>query len=114
MSICGKVHPNKIPIYLVITNCHICAVHVELFGLTCGLLLGCIKQALVAIKNLLQLRTTEARVFKDFCALGDALKNLRQLLHDLMEDEYQRDYVMDVESLRVEVEHNFQRKLVKQ
>lgn len=70
-----------------------------------------IKQALVAIKSLLQLRTTEARVFKDFCALGDALNRMRQLLHDLMADEYQRDYVMDVENLRVEVEHTFQRKL---
>ncbi|TKY49995.1 Nucleotide exchange factor SIL1 [Spatholobus suberectus] len=72
------------------------------------------EKALVAIKSLLQLRTTEARVFKDFCALGDALNRMRQLLHDLMADEYQRDYVMDVESLRVEVEHIFHRKLVKQ
>ncbi|XP_020208639.1 nucleotide exchange factor SIL1 isoform X2 [Cajanus cajan] len=72
------------------------------------------EKALVAIKSLLQLRTTKAWVFKDFCALGDALNRMRQLLHDLMVDEYQRDYVMDVESLRVEVEHIFHRKLVKQ
>ncbi|KAJ1410283.1 Nucleotide exchange factor Fes1 [Sesbania bispinosa] len=72
------------------------------------------EKALVAIKSLLQLRTTEARVFKDFCALGDALNRMRQLLHDLMADEYQRDYVMGVESLRIEVEHIFHRKLVKQ
>ena len=76
--------------------------------------LGCVKQALVAIKSLLQLRTTEALVFRDFCALGDALNRMRQLLHDLIADEYQRDYVMDVESLRNEVEHIFHRKLVKQ
>ena len=30
---------------------------------------------------------------------------------EMMADEYQRDYVMDVENLRVEVEHTFQRKL---
>ncbi|XP_057433488.1 uncharacterized protein LOC130726259 [Lotus japonicus] len=72
------------------------------------------EKALVAIKNLLQLRTTEARVFKDFCALGDALSRMRQLLHDLMADEYQKDYATDVESLRIEVEHIFHRKLVKQ
>ncbi|XP_057444099.1 uncharacterized protein LOC130736275 [Lotus japonicus] len=63
------------------------------------------EKALVAIKSLLQLRTTEARVFKDFCALGDALSRMRQLLHDLMANEYQRDYLMDVENLRIEVEH---------
>ncbi|KAK7401249.1 hypothetical protein VNO78_12584 [Psophocarpus tetragonolobus] len=72
------------------------------------------EKALVAIKSLLQLRTTEARVFKDFCALDDALNRMRQFLHDLMADEYQRDYVMDVEDLRVEVEQIFHGKLVKQ
>ncbi|KAK7306615.1 hypothetical protein VNO77_44566 [Canavalia gladiata] len=72
------------------------------------------EKALVAIKSLLQLRITEARVFRDFCALGDALNRMKQLLHDLMVDENQRDYVMDVESLRVEVVHIFHRKLVKQ
>ncbi|QCD78727.1 nucleotide exchange factor SIL1 [Vigna unguiculata] len=72
------------------------------------------EKALVAIKSLLQLRTTDAQVFKDFCALGDALNKMRKLLHDLMEDEYKRDYAIDVESLRVEVEHIFERKLVKQ
>ncbi|RDX78101.1 Nucleotide exchange factor SIL1 [Mucuna pruriens] len=69
------------------------------------------EKALVAIKSLLQLRTTEARVFEDFCGLGDALNRMRQLLHDLMADEYERDYVMDMESLRVEVEHIFHTKL---
>ncbi|CAJ1965520.1 unnamed protein product [Sphenostylis stenocarpa] len=72
------------------------------------------EKALVAIKSLLQLRTTVTRVFKDFCDLGDALNRVRQLLHDLMEDEYQRDYVMDLERLRVEVEHIFQKKLAHQ
>ncbi|ESW18101.1 hypothetical protein PHAVU_006G013100 [Phaseolus vulgaris] len=69
------------------------------------------EKALVAIKSLLQLRTTDATVFKDFCALGDALNKMRKLLHDLMENEYKRDYAIDVESLRIEVEHIFERKL---
>ncbi|KAK2388559.1 hypothetical protein P8452_26525 [Trifolium repens] len=72
------------------------------------------EKALVAIKNLLQLKTTEARVFRDFCALGDALNRMKQLLHDLMADEDQKDYVMDVENVRIDVEHIFNRKLVKQ
>ncbi|XP_004502032.1 uncharacterized protein [Cicer arietinum] len=72
------------------------------------------EKALVAIKSLLQLRTTEARVFRDFCALGDALNRMKQLLHDLMADDDQRDYAMDVEDVRIEVEHIFHKKLVKQ
>ncbi|XP_007049897.2 PREDICTED: hsp70 nucleotide exchange factor FES1 [Theobroma cacao] len=71
------------------------------------------EKALVAIKNLLQLRTTEALVFKDFCGLGDALERMKQQLEDLMLDEYHRDYVMDVEGLRKEVELIFQAKLGK-
>ncbi|GAU51228.1 hypothetical protein TSUD_136250, partial [Trifolium subterraneum] len=69
------------------------------------------EKALVAIKSLLQLKTTEARVFRDFCALGDALNRMKQLLHDLMADEDQKDYVMDVENVRIDVEHIFNRKL---
>lgn len=70
-------------------------------------------QALAAIKNLLQLRTIEALVLKDFCGLDTALERLRQQLQDLMQEEYQRDYAMDVEVLRREVELIFQRKLGK-
>ncbi|XP_058787283.1 uncharacterized protein LOC131661695 [Vicia villosa] len=72
------------------------------------------EKALVAIKSLLQLKTTEARVFRDFCALGDALNRMKQLLRDLMTDEDQRDYVMDVENVRTEVENIFHGKLIKQ
>ncbi|KAI9074272.1 hypothetical protein K1719_043757 [Acacia pycnantha] len=71
-------------------------------------------KALVAIKSLLQLRTIEALVLKDFCALGDALNKMRQLLLNVMVDEFQRDYVIDVESLRSEVEYIFQGKLLEQ
>ncbi|XVF14646.1 hypothetical protein REPUB_Repub09cG0079400 [Reevesia pubescens] len=71
------------------------------------------EKALVAIKNLLQHRTTEALVFKDFCRLGDALERMKKQLEDLMLEEYQREYVIDVEGLRREVELIFQAKLGK-
>ncbi|KAL7241383.1 hypothetical protein ACSBR2_006906 [Camellia fascicularis] len=71
------------------------------------------EKALVAIKNLLQLKTTEALVFKDFCGLDGALHRMRQQLQQLMADEYLRDYALDVESLRREVELIFHGKLEK-
>ncbi|KDO37954.1 hypothetical protein CISIN_1g015496mg [Citrus sinensis] len=69
------------------------------------------EKALAAIKNLLQLRTTEALVLKDFCGLDTALERLRQQLQEVMLEEDQRDYAMDVEALRREVELIFFRKL---
>ncbi|KAJ9710074.1 hypothetical protein PVL29_001512 [Vitis rotundifolia] len=71
------------------------------------------EKALVAVKNLLQLRTTEALVFKDYCDLDGALERMRKQLQQLMEDEYKRDYVMDLESLRREVGLVFHQKLGK-
>ncbi|CAL8993450.1 unnamed protein product [Prunus brigantina] len=71
------------------------------------------EKALVALKNLLQLKTTEALVFKDFCGLDGALERLRLRLQDLMVEEEHRDYVMDVERLRSEVQEIFDRKLEK-
>ncbi|KAL6188340.1 hypothetical protein ACLB2K_039733 [Fragaria x ananassa] len=71
------------------------------------------EKALIAIKNLLRLKTTEALVFKDFCGLDVALERMRQQLQDLMVEEYHKDYAMDVESLRNEVQLIFQRKLEK-
>lgn len=68
-------------------------------------------QALITIKNLLQLRTTDALVFKDFCGLEAALGRMRLQLQDLIVEEHQRDYAMDVERLRNEVELIFHRKL---
>ncbi|KAJ4840153.1 hypothetical protein Tsubulata_000235, partial [Turnera subulata] len=69
------------------------------------------EKALVAIKNLLQLKTTEAIVFRDFCGLDSALERIRQQLQDLMVDEYQKDFAMDMETLCREVELIFLRKL---
>ncbi|XVF75927.1 hypothetical protein PTKIN_Ptkin13bG0226200 [Pterospermum kingtungense] len=66
------------------------------------------EKALVAVKNLQQLATTEAMVFKDFCKLGDALERMKQQLED-----YHSEYVTDVEVLCKEVELIFQAKLGK-
>ncbi|GMH09178.1 hypothetical protein Nepgr_011018 [Nepenthes gracilis] len=71
------------------------------------------EKALVAIKNLLQLRTTDAVVFRDFCDLHKTLERIRLQLQPLMEEEDQRDYAVDVESLRREVEQIFYEKLNK-
>ncbi|KAL5732308.1 hypothetical protein ACOSQ2_032000 [Xanthoceras sorbifolium] len=72
------------------------------------------EKALVAIKNLLQLRTTEALVLQDFCGLDAALERLRQQLEGLMLEEDHKDYAMDVETIRREVELIFHRKLYKE
>ncbi|KAK0593551.1 hypothetical protein LWI29_037632 [Acer saccharum] len=69
------------------------------------------EKALVAIKNLLQLRTTEALVLRDFCGLDGALERLRHQLKGLIQEEDRKDYAMDVETIRREVELIFHSKL---
>ncbi|XP_057961627.1 hsp70 nucleotide exchange factor FES1 isoform X2 [Malania oleifera] len=71
------------------------------------------EKALVAVKSLLQLRSNEALVFKDFCGLESALARMREQFQDLMLEEYRRDYAMDLEKLRSEVELIYRRKLQK-
>lgn len=71
------------------------------------------EKALLAITSLLQLRTTEAQVLKELCGLDVALERMRQQLQDLMGDEHQKDYAMDLESLRSEVEIILHQKLPK-
>ncbi|GMI98114.1 hypothetical protein like AT3G51980 [Hibiscus trionum] len=69
------------------------------------------EKALIAIKNLLQLKTTEAILFEEFCGLGEALERMKKQLEDSMLEEDHREYVTDVEILRKEVELAFQAKL---
>ncbi|XP_058102609.1 uncharacterized protein LOC131246464 isoform X2 [Magnolia sinica] len=71
------------------------------------------EKTLMAIRSLLQLTTTEALVFKNFCDLGGALERMRKQLEELMAEEFQREYARDLESLRREVEFIFHRKLEK-
>ncbi|KAK8710986.1 hypothetical protein V6N13_146293 [Hibiscus sabdariffa] len=69
------------------------------------------EKALVAIKNLLLLKTTEAMVFEEFCGLGEALERMKKQLEDSMLEEDHREYVIDIENLLKEVELTFQAKL---
>lgn len=62
------------------------------------------EKALYAVKNLLQLRSTEALVFKEVCKLDVTLETMRQQLEQLMIEENFKEYAADVESLRREVE----------
>lgn len=71
------------------------------------------EKSLLAIRSLLQLASTEALVFKEFCGLDEALERMREQLEGLMEEEFQRDYARDMEILRREVESIFHRKLEK-
>lgn len=73
--------------------------------------LGCVFQALEAIKTLLQLKSIEPSVLRDFCGLEGALERMKLQLEESMADENMRDYAADVESLRGEVELIFRGKL---
>ncbi|KAK3003599.1 hypothetical protein RJ639_019845 [Escallonia herrerae] len=71
------------------------------------------EKALFIIKNLIQLGSTKALVLKDFCGLDGALERMRLQLQQLMVEEEQAEYAIDVESLRREVEVLFIGKLTK-
>ncbi|KAJ4961185.1 hypothetical protein NE237_021095 [Protea cynaroides] len=71
------------------------------------------EKALMAIKSLLQLRTTEALVLKDFCGLDGVLERMREHFQQLTSEEYQKDFMRDLESLRGEVKAIFHSKLEK-
>ncbi|KAF8378091.1 hypothetical protein HHK36_029427 [Tetracentron sinense] len=71
------------------------------------------EKALMAIKSLLRVGTTDALVLKDFCGLDGALERMGKQLQQLMAEEYQSDYMKDMESLRIEVELIFHRQLEK-
>ncbi|WCJ43817.1 ARM repeat superfamily protein [Euphorbia peplus] len=71
------------------------------------------EKALVAIKSVLELRTTEASIFDNFCGLDGALERMRLQLQDLMAVEDHRDFAIDMESLRRETEVIFHKKLGK-
>lgn len=71
------------------------------------------EKALSAIKNLLQLRSVDALIFKEFCGLDGILERLRQLLQQWIIQENQREFAMDVENLRREVQMIYLSKLDK-
>ncbi|VVB05409.1 unnamed protein product [Arabis nemorensis] len=69
------------------------------------------EKALEAIKTLLQLKSVEPLILRDFCGLEGSLKRMKMQLEESMADENMRDYAADVESLRGEVELIFRQKL---
>ncbi|GAA0151026.1 hypothetical protein LIER_09835 [Lithospermum erythrorhizon] len=71
------------------------------------------EKALYSIKSLLLLKSTDALILKNFCKLDAALEKMRLQLELLMADENHREYAIDLESLRREVEENYFRKLDK-
>ncbi|CAH8385250.1 unnamed protein product [Eruca vesicaria subsp. sativa] len=69
------------------------------------------EKALTAINTLLQLKSIEPLILRDFCGLEGALERMKLQLKESMADEDKRDYAEDVESLRGEVELIFRAKL---
>ncbi|KAL1199821.1 hypothetical protein V5N11_013079 [Cardamine amara subsp. amara] len=69
------------------------------------------EKALTAIKTLLELKSVEPQILREFCGLEGALERMKLQLEESMVDEDKRDYAADVESLRGEVELIFRQKL---
>ncbi|CAN4090254.1 unnamed protein product [Withania somnifera] len=66
------------------------------------------EKALYAIKNILQLGSTEVQLFREHCELSGALERAKQQLQKLNDP---TEYAMVVERLRKEVELTFHQKL---
>ncbi|EHA8588202.1 hypothetical protein COCNU_scaffold004370G000010 [Cocos nucifera] len=69
------------------------------------------EKALMAIRSLLQLTSTKALDFKDFCSLDEVLERMREHLDKLMSQEEHTEYARDLESLRREVYIIFHQKV---
>jgi nucleotide exchange factor SIL1 len=68
-------------------------------------------QALLAIRSLLQLTSADASDLQKFSGLDDTLDALRVQLDELTSQEERREYALEVEILRREVQIVFQQKL---
>ncbi|CAL9207039.1 unnamed protein product, partial [Musa hybrid cultivar] len=71
------------------------------------------EKALLAVRSLLQLTSTDASDLRDFCSLDRILESMRKDLEKLMLEEDLRDFVNEIESLRREVAIIFHSKLEK-
>ncbi|XP_008801182.2 hsp70 nucleotide exchange factor FES1 isoform X2 [Phoenix dactylifera] len=69
------------------------------------------EKALMAIRSLLQLSSTKALDFKDFCSLDEVLERMREHLGKLISLEEHTEYARDLESLRREVYIIFHKKV---
>ncbi|KAH6837896.1 ARM repeat superfamily protein [Perilla frutescens var. hirtella] len=71
------------------------------------------EKALYAVKRLLMLRSTDALVLKEICELDLALGRMKQQLQQLTLDDNFKEFAVDTENLRKEVELIFLGKLEK-
>lgn len=71
------------------------------------------EKALMAIRSLLRLSSTDASDFKDFCGLDTVLDRMRVRLEKLMNLEEHGDYAAELEGLRREVHTIYHQKLEK-
>jgi nucleotide exchange factor SIL1 len=69
-----------------------------------------IMQALLAVKSLLQLTSDDAADLQKFSGLDDSLDALRVQLDELTSREERKEYALEVEILRREVQIVFQQK----
>lgn len=71
------------------------------------------EKVLLAVKNLLMLKSTESLVVDGFCGLDGALEMMRKQLQQSILEENQREYAIDVEGLCKEVDFIYIEKLKK-
>lgn len=102
--------PNIILFYFILI-CNVAACSLFLSQQNFSVLIDfCRVQVLQAIKNLLQLKSVDVSIFKDYCRLDMALEGLRQQLQKMLEQN-DREFVLEVENLRREVEFIYQSRL---
>lgn len=68
-------------------------------------------QALLAVRSLLQLTSTDASDLRDYCSLDQVLESMREGLDKANVEEDLKDYSDEIESLRKEVLVLFHNKL---
>lgn len=68
------------------------------------------EKALLAVRSLLQLTSADASDLQKFSGLDDTLDALRVQLDELTSQEERREYALEVEILRREVQIMFQQK----
>ncbi|PWA88467.1 ARM repeat superfamily protein [Artemisia annua] len=90
-----------------------CALVKVLFDLTTSDDLDLQEKVLLAVKNLLMLESTELLVLDGFCGLKGALERMRLQLQQLIREENDNEYAIDVDGLCKEVNLIYLEKLTK-
>ncbi|KAK8950915.1 hypothetical protein KSP39_PZI003928 [Platanthera zijinensis] len=81
----------------------------SLVDLTSSNNLGLLEKALLAVKSLLELPSTDAFDFRDFCGFEEVLERIKEQLEEKMKEN--GAYAEELESLRREIQTIFRRKL---